>query len=823
MSIPVHTPQSIAADCGAIKIVNEAALTLTQLAWDSRQPGSEPAHTLFLALPGATRDGHQYIPAAIAGGIRCFLVSDERAITSGACFILVADVMAALHRWAAAHRSRFTGHLLAITGSNGKTTVKEWLADVMQPSGEVYRSPRSYNSQLGVPVSLLGMDLQAPVALMEAGISRRGEMEKLTALLQPRTGLLTHMGDAHAEGFHSFEEKLSEKLKLFDACETILLNGDDGRAMSLLSGRNIKSIGRAAHNHLVTGDVMPAPGGWIFSVVEKGEEHPFHLPVGGDAALENVQLVILAARHLGLGWDALRAAIARLSPVSMRTEMITDNPEVTVINDAYNADASSVHNAFSLLASSGFHPRRIAILTDLEHQGSAREDLQRNLLGEAERRFSKENVLLVGPVFRQLVKDQPDWKAYSGTDELIAAFDYDFFGNSTVLLKGARRFELEQLIPFLTRRATATWFKVNMNALAHNYREMRSRLKPATKLMAMVKAFSYGSGSWEIAEALANEGADYLAVASPTEGIALRTRGIATPIMVMNAEESAFPQLFHFNLEPEVFDLSELQGLVNAAKRSGIDSFPVHLKVDTGMGRLGFLPAQRDEVIAFLKAHPQVRVVSILSHLAAADEPSLDAYTHEQARHFLAFSQAVSEALGYQPIRHLLNTAGLLRFPEYQFEMVRTGIGLYGISPVPGEAANLEEVGSLHSAVQQVHEYAAGTYIGYGCSARTTRPSRIATVPVGYADGVRRSLGNGRLSVLIKGRPAPIFGRVCMDMIMIDVTDVPGVKAGDEVVLFGHQGDAFQSVNEVADKCGTIAYEILSGISQRVRRVYVRE
>jgi Alr-MurF fusion protein len=826
MSHPHYTLHDIGRDCGSMHVTGNGKAIISEIAWDTRLLVS-PGDTIFIALKGQDRDGHQFIQSAWDLGVRSFLISDPAFEKADGNFICVTDTLHALQLWATAHRKSFAGKLIGITGSNGKTIVKEWLGEVLESIPGVYKSPRSFNSQLGVPVSLLGMDTTATIALLEAGISRVGEMEALAAMLQPNTGLLTHMGDAHAEGFNSFEEKLNEKIKLFHGCETVLLNGDDARITNALLNAGITqlmTIGREAHNEFQLTDLLASQaGGWSFSVKKSGEEYPFYFPVSGDAALENISLVILAARYLSVPWDDIRNCVAQLRPVTMRTEMITDNPEVTVINDAYNADSASVLNAFSLLQGNGFHNRKILILSDLEHQGAGQMDVQQALLNEAQKRFSNENIILIGSMFSALGKSIASLKCYTTTADLITEFDYSLFRESTVLLKGARRFELEQLIPFLTRRANATYFKINMNSLAHNYRQLRRKLDAGTKMMAMVKAFSYGSGSWEIAEALAREGVDYLAVASPSEGIALRTRGVRTPVMVMNSDEFSLSQLIHFSLEPEVYDLPFLQLLASQATLSENSNFHIHLKVDTGMSRLGFSVEDAQDVGAFLSLHPKIKVVSILSHLAGADDSSLDAFTEEQIKKFTSFCDSLSVKIGYRPMRHILNTAGLLRFPQYQFDMVRAGIGIYGVSPVPGESAGLEEIGSLHSAVQQVHEYAAGTWIGYGCSQRTERKSRIATIPIGYADGIRRSLSNGKLEVLIRGMRAPVFGRVCMDMIMVDVTDVPGVKSGDEVVVFGSQGDAFISVNELAAKCDTIAYEILSGISQRVRRIYVRE
>jgi alanine racemase len=813
------------------RVVGAATTTLlADVEFDTRQL-HEPTATLFMAIKGDNRDGHAFLQQAFDKGVWHFLVSDATRLPAGASAIVTADTVAALQAFAHAHRQRFDCTVVAITGSNGKTTVKEWLVTLLGDDLQVVKSPQSYNSQIGVPLSLLGIQAHHQVAIIEAGISRRGEMAQLAAMIRPDIGILTHFGDAHAEGFASPAQKLAEKLHLFHHTKSLLVDAEDNLVLEALDAftqahpQQLLTLGHAeACTHRLT-DISTDASGSTASLQHGDETYSLSVPLPGDAALHNAALAVLAALHLGIPFSKISDRLALLRPVSMRMEMITDNPEIAIINDAYNADLSSVKNALSLLATAHYHAGRTLILTDIDHQGAAQERVQKLMLDMAVQALGADSLIVIGPVFDSMLRDVPWIASYPDTEAFIAAFDYERFRNRTVLLKGARRFGLDRLIPYLSRRATATWFKINMNALAHNYRQFRARIPKTTQTMAMVKAFAYGAGSWEIAQAVVREGADQLAVAYTSEGIMLRTRGIAVPIMVMNADLQSIEQLYRFDLAPEVYNLDFLRSYVAAGRQLGKTRFPVHVKVDTGMARLGFDWQEAGELIAFLKGEPGVEVESILSHLASADAPGEDAFTHLQAERFQQFYGALVGAVPFArpPLRHLCNTAGLLRFPQYAFEMVRLGIGLYGVPPFEGADIALQEIGSIHTIVTQVHAYPAGTPIGYGGSEHRDYPTRIATLPIGYADGIRRSLSNGKGRFLIRGQRAPVIGRVCMDMLMLDVTHVPGASAGDEVVLMGGQQGDFISVNEIATLCDTISYEILTGISQRVRRVYIRE
>jgi alanine racemase len=791
-------------------------LPLHYVAYDTRLI-SHPRETLFVALRTPHRDGHEFIAAALSQGVCNFLVSRPLPFR-GINYALVSDPLDALQRWALLHRQRFRYPVLGITGSNGKTIVKEWLATLLDPQLQVVKSPMSYNSQLGVPLSLLQLRPLADLALIEAGISQAGEMALLQAMIQPTQGILTHMGSAHTAGFASEQQKLREKLLLFQSAECVYAGSFQPEPIEALraQGLPLKTAGYGPEDTLQVLEERSSERRLHWRLRYEGQEWACTLPLDGQADRENALLALLAALELGLPPQEAPERLAWLAPVEMRSEMITDNPEITLINDSYNSDADSIRNAFRLLLQTQSQPRRHIILSDIMHQGQQQEALQREILAEAEQVAGPSNVWTVGPVFGRIGHGQN----YLDTEALLRDIRYERFRGSTVLLKGARRFELERVIPLLSRKLNAARFQIDLDALGHNFRLLKSQLPDTVKTMCMVKAFSYGSGDWEVAQELERAGADYLAVAFASEAIGLREAGIRLPLMVLNPDHSSIESLLRHDIEPEVSNLDFLQAYLRAARLAEQAPRRIHLKLETGMGRLGFVREELPQVCALLQRHPDIALASLLTHMAAADDPAEDAYTHAQARAFAEMAAYLSQELGVAPLRHVLNTAGVLRFPEYAFDMVRLGIGLYGISPAGG--LPLREIGSLRASITQIRDWPAGQSIGYGRSQFTARPSRIATLPVGYADGIPRSLGNGKISFLAGGAWAPTFGRICMDMLMLDVTGIPGLRPGDEVVLIGRQGEHMLSVSEVAQAAGTIPYEILVRISPRVRRVYLR-
>jgi alanine racemase len=813
-----------------------ADVPLEHYQFDTRQLHS-PDTTIFLALQGEHRDGHDFVQAAYEKGVRNFWLQ-QRMDLPGANQLVVPNVLAALQQLAAAHRTQFPYPVIGITGSNGKTIIKEWLSSLLQGSQRLVKSPRSFNSQLGVALSLLEMRSHHTLAIIEAGISQAGEMARLAKMIRPSHGILTHFGDAHAEGFSNETEKLFEKLTLFESCEYVFCTADDPKILQAFSAKKIPvvTVGTSPGADVRAHHVVYKEGAWRWQFELKSRPGVFtngSFAHAGHAALENIWLTLVAAHPFwspAVTNDDIRAMVDALQPVSMRTEMITDNPEITILNDAYNADASSVLNAFGLLQAQRTQPRRKLILTDLEHQGDDAARLQRRLLLEAVQTFGAENICAIGPTFKSFEKEFAGVHFYGSTQQLINNFRYEEFRSSTVLLKGARSYQLEALIPYLSRHPGATYFKINLNSLKHNLDVTRRALPAGTRIMVMLKAAAYGAGSWQIAQELEREGVHYLAVAVASEGIELRQRGILLPIAVLSPDAATLGQLISHNLEPALWSMSLLRQYLSLAAHGGGPVPPVHLEFDTGMARLGFSEFEVADVLHALAAHPQVKVASVFTHLAASEDPVADEFTREQLRRFEPCWQAVRQHYPHAWV-HALNTGGILRFgndASYKAllptapNMVRLGIGLYGVSPVPQLQGLLQEIGSLHTAIAQIHHYPAGTSVGYNRAEILQRPSRIATLPVGYADGLPRTLGNRRLHVLVGGQRVPVVGRICMDLLMIDVTDVTA-NEGDEVVIFGRQAEAFQSVQQLAQVVGTIPYEILAGISHRVRRVYVKE
>lgn len=791
------------------------------IAYDTRTI-SHARETIFIALKTKNRDGHDFIRDAIEKGIKNFIV-DRKIPFKDINYILVENTLDALQLWAMAHRQQFEYPVLAITGSNGKTTVKEWVATLLEVEFQIVKSPMSYNSQLGVPLSILQLHADADLAIIEAGISQKGEMEVLREIIQPSVGALTHMGEAHADGFSSEDEKLAEKLSLFEEVSVLLLESSQWWVQEYLENNtNIlcNKIGRLPKDHLQVLKAMDDGEGWQILISDHIQKYTLLLPISGKAALENGLLAILIARHLGLSMKEIQERLLLLYPVEMRMEMITDNPEITIINDSYNADPDSIRNAFRLLSHTQVQPKKCIILTDIPHLGNQQQYIQKEILKEAIELVGVNNVHTIGEVYMQMRNQH----TYLNTESLIRTLRYDYFQNRTVLLKGARSYELERILPYLNRKLNATYFQVNLNALAHNFRYLKSRVPSTVKSMCMLKASSYGSGTWEIARELELIGADYIAVAYASEGIELRQANIQLPIMVMNADVSSITALIQFDIEPEVYSFDFLTRYIRAARLAELKEYRIHLKFDTGMGRLGFREDDVEELIAFISQYPDINIISVMSHFAAADMPEEDKFTHEQVTLFQRIYKNIQEELGIFAFRHILNTSGILRFPEYAFEMIRMGIGLYGISPLKDSLMHdLQEIGSLHSIVSQLHTYPSGSSISYGRSQYTERTSLIATIPIGYADGIPRNLSNGKMRVLIRNCYAPVIGKICMDMLMIDVTEVPNVAEGDEVVILGKQGDKQISIKELATQAETIPYEILVRLSPRLRRIYVKE
>lgn len=773
------------------RLVQEA--TITHLLLDSRKIIA-PAHSLFFALGGFRRDGHDFIASLYQNGVRNFVVSKrvEEPDYPEANFLLVKDTLAALQTLAAYHRNRFSIPVIGITGSNGKTIVKEWLFQLLHPEYHIVRSPKSYNSQIGVPLSIWQMNPQHTLAVFEAGISRMGEMEKLERMIRPTIGLFTNIGEAHSEGFSSKEEKEKEKRILF---------------------RNALLVPEL----VITG--VKQEGG--SSLIQAGEQS-IRIPFTDEASVANAITCWKLMLHLGYTAERIQERMQGLTPVDMRLVLKKGIHHCSVINDSYSADLSSLEIALNFLVQQ--HPgiRRTVILSDFL-QSAIPDQALYSQVTEALRKHGITRLIGIGERISAAIRQQQhpgfETELYSNTADFISQFRSVSFKEEAILVKGARVFHFEQIVQLLEQKVHQTVLEINLHALVNNLKEYQAKLHPKTKIMGMVKAFAYGSGGAEIAGMLQYHKVDYLGVAYADEGVELRRAGIHLPIMVMNPEENAFDAIIENNLEPELYSFEILKSFERYLQQQGIQQYPVHLEVETGMNRLGFAVEDIPALGDWLLDSSSCKVQSVFSHLAASEEAGQDAFTEQQYQLFTGAAAALSNALGYSFLSHIANSAAAIRHPHLQLDMVRLGIGLYGVDSAATNQLYLQPVATLKSTVAQLKQLKAGESVSYNRRGKLTRDALIATIRMGYADGYPRRLGHGVGKVLINGQQAPVIGTICMDMFMVDVTDIPGIKQGDEVIIFGKE----LPVQEMARLAETIPYEILTGISQRVKRVYFEE
>ena len=781
----------------------------------------DPARTLFFALPGARTDGHAFIGELYGQGVRDFVVARVEGDYAAARFLVVADPLDYLQELVAHHRRQFELPVLGITGSNGKTTVKEWLYEVLAPHYRVVRSPRSYNSQIGVPLSVWRLREEHEIAIFEAGISRPGEMTRLEHVIQPTVGLFTNLGSAHDEGFTDRAAKLAEKFHLFSRVSKLLYT-DEGQpevrfavrsqaAAELLRwSRTDPEAALFVSRQASRDDPDAHPGRY------RGEEElRLRLPFRDEQQNFNALHVYLAARELGLDHAQAEAGLQRLQPLGLRLEMMAGRNGCQLLNDSYNNDLTSLSATLVYAAQAQPTLPKILILSALPEEklrgGELYAQLARLLSGRVDRLITVGDQL--AGLGTHLGADLPTTH-YPTTEALLADLAAHAFSEVFILLKGARRFGFERLADRLAAQVHRTELTIDLEAIDQNLRRFRARLDSGTRVAVMVKASAYGSGSVPVARVLEEAGADYLFVAYADEGAELRQAGIRLPIAVLSPEPPAFELLLRYDLEPELHSWEQLRELVDFLDDRR--EIGVHIKFDTGMARLGFEPAAAAEVGDFLRRHPRLRVRSVFSHLAAAEAATHDAFTREQVSRFGAAYAELSATLGSRPPRHVLNSAGILRFPQYQYEMVRLGIGLYGIDPGPSAG---QPVLSLRARIAQVRELAPGATVGYGRRGGLPEGGRIAVLSIGYADGLPRAVGRGRFAPLIHGRRAPIVGEVCMDLCMVDVTRIPAARPGDSALFFGPE----LPVAELAAAAGTIPYEILTGIGGRAHRRYLSE
>ena len=808
---------AVVLNCSVVGVNN---LEIEEFCVDSRSV-SYPESTLFFALKGVNHDGHHYIPELYDRGVRHFVIREgenEFLELEDATFYRVPNVLSALQQLAGWYRKQMQAEVIAITGSNGKTVVKEWLYQLLSEESGIYRSPRSYNSQVGVALSLLGMDSEDRLAIIEAGISLPGEMERLEQMIVPDIGIFTHLGDAHGENFVSWEQKLQEKARLFQCCRYII--GREGEAMEyllnvvgkekgILWGESESADIRIVENCLET-------QGRTIGLYWKGEFYHFYIPFSDEASLENCLNAVSVLLLKGKTPEYVVEKVKKLHPIAMRMEIKEGIHHCVLINDYYNSDAASFQLALKTLAMQDIGRKRVVILSDFVDTGNEEEVLYHQV-AELLKKAQVALFIGIGEVISRYSSffQLPECRFYKNTDAFLHQEDRTHFHDQAILIKGARSFRFEYIAGFLQKQSHTTILEVDLDAMVHNLNYFRSLVPERTKIAVMVKAFAYGSGAVEIARLLQYQGVNYLMVAYVDEGVELRSAGITIPIGVMNPEPEAFDALIEFNLEPEIYSLELLKTFNQSLSRHGIERYPVHLKLNTGMNRSGLDAEELPDLLHFFEAKRNVEIRSAFSHLAGSDDEKHDAYTLMQIEKFVRMTEEIQRHFDYPILRHILNSAGIERFPRHAFDMVRLGIGLHGISAI---GTTLQPVSSFKSYIASMRFVVQQDTVGYGRRGRLNQDSMIAVIPVGYADGLNRHLSCGVGEVVIRGKRVPIIGNICMDACMVDVTGV-GAKIGDEVEIFGKQ----IPVTELAEKLETIPYEILTNVSHRVKRVYFKE
>ena len=818
-----YTIENVTALIGARRFGHSA----TQVEWlltDSRSLVF-PETTLFFALRTKVGDGHRYVADLYRRGVRNFVVgtlpAEHETAFPDANFLQVMSPLKALQRLAERHREEHDIPVIGVTGSNGKTVVKEWLYQLLSPTLHVTRSPKSYNSQVGVPLSVCLLGEHSEIGIFEAGISQPGEMAALRAIIQPTIGVMTNIGPAHQENFESVEEKCHEKLSLFQDAKVLVYCADDAVvdecvATSLLRGERLAWSRRNPSAALFVSAVETLERGTRITYRFHGAEAAMTIPFTDDASTVNCIHCLAVLLSLNFSAEEIASRMKRLEPVAMRLEVIQGVRNCTLINDTYNSDAASLDTALDFMARRPEiqNKQKVLILSDMFQTGLPATELYAKV-AELLNRRAIDHFIGVGPEISHAHSLFLMKKSFFPSGEALADSGLlDTLHDSLVLIKGSRPFGFEKITAALSLRVHETTLHVNLDALAGNLNYYRSFMKPETKMVCMVKASAYGAGSVEVAKTLQDRGVNYLAVAVADEGAELRRAGITAGIIVMNPEMTAFKTLFDYELEPEVYNFKLLDALIKAAEKEGIQGFPVHIKLDTGMHRLGFDP--RLDLPALIdRLHHQTSVIprSVFSHFVGSDSPDFDDFSARQFALFDEASKTLQAAFPHKILRHICNSAGIERFPERHLDMVRLGLGLYGIDPIDNRS--LQNVTTLRTTILQIRECPKGDSVGYSRRTVLERDSRIAAIPIGYADGLNRHLGNRRGYCLVNGQRADYVGNICMDVCMIDVTDTD-CREGDTVEIFGDN----LPPAELARLLDTIPYEILTSVSDRVKRIY---
>ncbi len=792
------------------------------LLYDSRQI-INAKRSIFFAFKTQSNNGHKYIGELIEKGVRYFVVLETGLDKKHpqAQFFVVDNVKDALQKIAGAHRKKFDIPVIGITGSNGKTIVKEWLSQILSKKFSLVSNPKSFNSQIGVPISISKINSGHELGIFEAGISTVDEMENLEKIIKPSIGIFTNIGSAHAAGFESITEKIQQKIKLFQNCDTLIYCEDHTEISSALNELHAKKISWSKEKEADLKIISEKrnESKTVLQLCYKNEIFTLNIAVADEASIENLMHCILTALHLGLDKKSIQEQLHQLEKIEMRLELVEGENNCLLINDSYNADLESLIAAMQFMAVQQKHRQSVVILSDfLQIQEETTTFYKK--VADIINRFEVNIIYGVGEdiiLLDQYINKNSKRYFYKETAELKKHLAKNKLISALVLLKGARKYKFETMVNQMVKKQHQAVLEINLSAANHNLDYFKSLLKQETKILCMVKASGYGSGGVEMARMLSNKKVDYLGVAYIDEGINLREAGISTAILVLNVDPNGFKKMIDYDLEPEIYSLNQLKKL--QAFLSTEQSIGIHLKLDTGMHRLGFEAQDITELNKILKSDKRLKVISIFSHLAASEVENEDAFSHQQAVVLESLFKQISEELQIKPFKHLLNSAGILRFPQYQYEMVRLGIGLYGIEPINNAKTALLPVMKLKANISQIKELKAGDTIGYGRSGIANSDKSIAIINIGYADGLLRKAGNGNYSVLINGQLAPTIGNICMDMSMIDISKISNVEEGDEVIIFGES----LPVRHLSKVLDTIPYEVFTNISNRVKRVYYQE
>ena len=788
--------------------------SIESISIDSRKTSVQPS-MLFFAIKGERHDGHQYMRELYRQGVRQFGVEHPPIALDDfpeANILLVPSTVAALQKIAAYHRGTFSYPVIGITGSNGKTIIKEWLFQMLSKDQVVVKNPGSYNSQVGVPLSVWQMGPHHQIGIFEAGISQPGEMENLERVIRPSIGIFTNIGSAHDQGFLNLEQKTEEKLKLFKNSQVLIYCADQHIVGKAIQKLGIKTF---SWGFGTEADVRVSVQRAICHISIADQNHVIKLPFSDKASIENCLHCLTLMIYLGLNFKKIQRGITNLRSVPMRMEMKEGINQSYIIDDTYNNDLGGMELSLQFLTHQNQKKKKRLIFSDILESGLSDESLVRQILALLGK-YPLQNIVGIGPVITKYKTLFPDSSSFfASTDEFLNQFDFGSLHDEVILVKGARAFTFEKIVNKLQRKVHSTVMEIDLGALVHNLNFFKSRLRSDTKIMVMVKAFAYGSGSPEVANVLQYHKVDYLGVAYVDEGVDLRKNNITLPIMVMNPSEDSFETLTAYNLEPEVYNFKVFHGLL---RYLGSRPCSIHLKLDTGMHRLGFERNDLPEVVQLLKQNPNIHVASIFSHLAGADAADHDAFSNNQAEQFEESAGLISASLPYRPLYHILNSPGILRLPHLQFDMVRLGIGLYGVDPTVEDFKALQPVATLKTIISQIKTIPRGETIGYGRKGVAEKDLKLATIAIGYADGFSRRLSQGIGEVLINGNRARVMGNVCMDMTMVDITGIEA-KEGDEVIIFGSD----LPIQVMAAKIDTIPYEILTNVSERVKRIFASD